>query len=202
MSAEGSDDRLCDTMMAVGAVPFYSNKHEPSIRSCTAHKPTFTSFGNPGVCLRHCWRKHACVHRPVTARCQGKLLSDLNLMVPETQRRLVEMVESSNQVPLIVARTSFQKGEEVLRVPEANWITLRTVKESDIGKLVDGYEPWLQLALLLVHERAKVESGSESRLATYLQTLPKKLVTPAFWNDEDLNSIIGTQLWESSITYR
>ena len=59
--------------------------------------------------------------------------------------------------------------------------------------------PRLQLALLLVAERAK---GADSAWAGYLASLPERPESPLFWTPEQLALLDGTQLQQSIEGYR
>ncbi|KAL3685483.1 hypothetical protein R1sor_003505 [Riccia sorocarpa] len=42
----------------------------------------------------------------------------------------------------LIAKRDLRKGEELLNVPKKNWITIETVRNSPIGKAVEGQRPW------------------------------------------------------------
>ena len=77
-----------------------------------------------------------------------------------------------------------------LRLGCSCWITPATVRASSIGPLLAGQQPWLQLALFLLHER----SQPASEWAAYLQSLPASPGSPVVWSDEELAELQGTQL--------
>ena len=60
-------------------------------------------------------------------------------------------------------------------------------------------EPWLALALFLLHERAK---GGASRWAAYLAALPADSGSPVQWGEEDLAELAGSQLLGTVQGYR
>jgi hypothetical protein len=66
---------------------------------------------------------------------------------------------------------------------------------------VGGLEPWVQLALLLIHERA---SGCRSDAwGAYVATMPGELLSPLFWTDDKLAELLGgTQAGEQAMGYR
>lgn len=105
--------------------------------------------------------------------------------------------------PVYVAAKDIAAGDQVLAVPDSAWITPATAQQSSIGKFIQGQEPWLQLALLLLAERA---AGSSSKLGPYLTALtgPSSVLmrSPLFWSEEELQLLQGTQLLESVRGYR
>ncbi|GMH34132.1 hypothetical protein BSKO_01966 [Bryopsis sp. KO-2023] len=101
-----------------------------------------------------------------------------------------------------VARRDFGAGEEILNVPQKTWITPATASASELGDSVAQLEPWLQVALLLIKERSKLESGEGSAFESYISSLPTELGSPVFWPESDLQGIEGTQLWQSCLGYR
>lgn len=155
--------------------------------------------------------QHRKVHRGIdqagVGSCRGKnstfcrAMAPATLLLPEGIKKEVEIVERDG-VQCLIAKETISAGEEVLRVPQTLWITPKMACESEMGSLIANLEPWLQLALLLVQERAKTESGQGSDLEAYISTLRKSLGSPAFWSAEALESIQGTQLWQSSEGYR
>jgi [ribulose-bisphosphate carboxylase]-lysine N-methyltransferase len=105
--------------------------------------------------------------------------------------------------PVYVAAKDIAAGDQVFAVPESAWITPATAQQSAIGKFIQSQEPWLQLALLLLAERA---AGSSSKLGPYLTGLtdPSSVLmrSPLFWSEEELQLLQGTQLLESVRGYK
>jgi hypothetical protein len=60
-------------------------------------------------------------------------------------------------------------------------------------------EPWLAIALFLLHERAK---GGASRWAAYLAALPADSGSPVQWEEADLAELAGSQLLGTVQGYR
>lgn len=60
-------------------------------------------------------------------------------------------------------------------------------------------EPWLAVALFLLHERAK---GPASRWAPYLAALPADAGSPVQWGEEDLQELQGSQALQTAMAYR
>lgn len=60
-------------------------------------------------------------------------------------------------------------------------------------------EPWLAVALFLLHERAK---GGASRWAPYLAALPADSGSPVQWGEEDLAELRGSQALQTAMAYR
>lgn len=101
--------------------------------------------------------------------------------------------------PLLIAAKDIGAGEAVVTVPEGNWLSSEAVKKSAIGPAVAGLEPWLQIALLLVHERF-VKPSQE--WGPYVSALPATPPSPLFWTAEQQAMLKGTQLMDSLMGYR
>ena len=119
--------------------------------------------------------------------------------------KLATSVSLADDRPLLVAARDVQPGEALFTVPEAAWLGAAAVAQSAaLGAKVAGFEPWLQLALLLMHERANSGgSGKKVVPAAYmaaLQAAPPE--SPLFWADGDLDELRGTQLLQSLYGYR
>ncbi|KAL2653570.1 hypothetical protein R1flu_021698 [Riccia fluitans] len=98
----------------------------------------------------------------------------------------------------LVAKRELRKGEELLAIPRKSWITVETVKQSPIGKAVEGQRPWVCLALFLLSERNNLNSPWKS----YLELLPAQLNSTLFWSDEELGELQGTQLLGSTLAFK
>jgi len=83
-------------------------------------------------------------------------------------------------------------------VPAGAWLTADAVARSPLGPLVAGLEPWLQLALFLLAERA----APRSPWRPYLDALPAACGAPLFWSDAELAELEGTQVLTSVRGYR
>ena len=90
------------------------------------------------------------------------------------------------------------RGQALVSVPASAWVTADTVQRSGIGALVEGLEPWLQLALFLLHESGQLASPWRA----YLDTLPSEGAAPLFWSDAELRELQGTQVLLSVRGYR
>lgn len=95
------------------------------------------------------------------------------------------------------AQRPVKQGEEVLNVPEAAWINLTAVQNSNLGPVTQGLKTWVAIGLLLIQE----SSNPSSKWRPYLDTLPKTLDSPLFWSDEELAELEGTQLLGSVVGY-
>ncbi len=104
----------------------------------------------------------------------------------------------TSSVPLLVAARDLGAGEALVTVPESQWLTPEVVRRSRLGQLVEGLEPWLQLALYLLAEKGS-PSGSAS---LFVDNAAPALGTPLFWSDEELEQLQGTQLLASTLAYR
>lgn len=91
----------------------------------------------------------------------------------------------------LVAARPVPKGEQLYSIPEAAWMSTKAVAASPIGPEVAGLQPWLQLALFLLHERAK---GGASEWAAYIAALPAAPDTPVLWSEGELAELQGSQL--------
>jgi [ribulose-bisphosphate carboxylase]/[fructose-bisphosphate aldolase]-lysine N-methyltransferase len=92
------------------------------------------------------------------------------------------------------------KGETLFSVPESAWITADVARAAPgIGPYIAGLEPWLAIALFLLHERAR---GAASPWAAYLASLPPTCDSPVTWKDAELEELRGTQLLSSVEAYR
>lgn len=117
--------------------------------------------------------------------------------------KLTTSVSVATDAPLLVAARDVPAGEALLTVPEASWLGAAAAGSSLIGAKVAGLEPWLQLALLLMHARAAGAGGGGSGIpAAYLAALPPALDSPLFWSDGDVDLLAGTQLLQSLYGYR
>jgi [ribulose-bisphosphate carboxylase]-lysine N-methyltransferase len=94
---------------------------------------------------------------------------------------------------LVTAR-EVARGETLFSIPEAAWITMDTVKDSPIGPLVAELEPWLALALFVLHERGSSSSSGASAVHAYIASLPADCDSPVVWSEEELALLAGTQL--------
>lgn len=97
----------------------------------------------------------------------------------------------------LLTQRPLNQGEEILNVPEAAWINLTTVRNSNLGQICEGLKTWVAIALFLIQE----SSNSSSKWRPYLDSLPKTLDSPLFWSDEELAELQGTQLLGSVVGY-
>jgi hypothetical protein len=107
--------------------------------------------------------------------------------------------------PLLVAARDVPAGEALLAVPDAAWVSPAAAARSPIGPKIAGLEPWLQLALLLLHERARGGGGGAGAGAVpgaYLSALPPAPDTPLFWDGDDVDALRGTQALQQLYGYR
>jgi hypothetical protein len=113
--------------------------------------------------------------------------------------KLATSASIATGAPLLVAARDVAAGEAVLTIPDAHWLSPAAVAKSAIGPKVANLEPWLQLALLLLHERAQ---GAKAVPAAALAALPAALDTPLFWSDDEVDMLRGTQLLQQVYGYR
>jgi hypothetical protein len=112
----------------------------------------------------------------------------------------------ASDAQVLVAATDVAAGEQLLALPDSAWLMPASAQQqAGIGSLVAGLEPWLQLALLLLSERAK-PAGSSS-LAPYLAAAAPgsgsaHLDSPLFWGEDELALLRGSQLLESVRGYK
>ncbi|KAK9918129.1 hypothetical protein WJX75_001458 [Coccomyxa subellipsoidea] len=98
---------------------------------------------------------------------------------------------------LVVSKPT-KKGQPLVAVPSSAWLTQQVVRSSSIGSLVQDLEPWLQIALFLLHERSKPDAAWQG----YLDSIPAQPDVPLFWSEEELSQLEGTQLLSSVQGYR
>lgn len=101
--------------------------------------------------------------------------------------------------PVLAAARDLPAGDAVLSVPDAAWLSVEVVKASAIGPFVAELEPWVQLALFLIHVR---HAGGRADCAALVAALPAALDTPLLWTDDELALLSGTQLLQSASSYR
>jgi [ribulose-bisphosphate carboxylase]-lysine N-methyltransferase len=128
---------------------------------------------------------------------------------------------------LLVAARDAAPGDVLLSFPEQQgasssflWLTpaaaraalLSRAKASDAAAAaaaLDALEPWLQIAVFLVAERAHVLSGgaadsanTNTEFSTYVSSLPEELDTPLAWSEAELAELEGTQVLATALSYR
>ena len=102
--------------------------------------------------------------------------------------------------PLLATAKKLPRGSPALSVPEAAWIDAAAVDASPLGEATRGLEPWLRLALLLLHARSP--EGVSSPFAPYAAALPSEPDAPVFWSDAELELLAGTQVGDAVEGYR
>ncbi|KAF5833208.1 Rubisco large subunit N-methyltransferase [Dunaliella salina] len=100
---------------------------------------------------------------------------------------------------ILVAAKDVGAGEALLALPDSQWLTPQAASKSAIGPYVQDLEPWVQVALLLIHERFV---SSSPAWAPYVSSLPATPTSPLFWSEENLGMLQGTQLMENLQAYR
>lgn len=143
---------------------------------------------------------------PRTAHCRAVRAADMLqglLSWAESNKIATDKVTTSislaTDAPLLVAARDIPAGEAILVVPDAHWVSTTTASKSPISQKIAGLEPWLQLALLLLHERA-TRAGAAP--AQFVASLPATLDTPLFWADDEIDMLQGTQLLQQLYGYR
>jgi len=114
--------------------------------------------------------------------------------------KIATSLSIATNAPLLVAARDISAGDAVLTIPDAHWLNPAAVAKSPIAGKVADLEPWLQLALLLLHERAC--GGSGAAQGAYLSALPESLDTPLLWSDDEIDMLQGTQLLQQVYGYR
>jgi len=112
--------------------------------------------------------------------------------------KLTTTIGLASGQPLLVAAKDISAGEVIFSVPESTWLSPNAVQQSSIGKSVDGFEPWLQLSLFLLAEKANPTGTWKG----YMDTLPAVLDSPLFWSEDELAMVRGTQLLENVSAYK
>jgi hypothetical protein len=114
--------------------------------------------------------------------------------------KLTTSTSIATGAPLLVAARDIPAGDAVLAVPDSAWISAAAAARSPIGPKVAGLDPWLQLALLLLHARAA--AGGAAVPPAYLASLPPAPDTPLFWGSDDVDLLRGTQALQQLYGYR
>lgn len=90
---------------------------------------------------------------------------------------------------LITCKT-LNGGDLVISVPEEMLITTKTAEQSEIGKqllkLHVKLNPLLVLCVFILHEKHR---GKKSFWSPYISTLPRSFNTPAYFSEEELNTL-------------
>ncbi|KAJ9508943.1 hypothetical protein QJQ45_028268 [Haematococcus lacustris] len=102
---------------------------------------------------------------------------------------------------ILVAAKDIGSGEAVLSISDSAWLGLDAIKRSSIGAAVQGLEPWLQIALLLIQQRFGQPASAE--WSWYVSSLPATPnSSPLFWRDEQQAMLQGSQALENMEGYR
>ncbi|KAJ9510391.1 hypothetical protein QJQ45_015861 [Haematococcus lacustris] len=102
---------------------------------------------------------------------------------------------------ILVAAKDIGSGEAVLSISDSAWLGLDAIKRSSIGAAVQGLEPWLQIALLLIQQRFGQPASAE--WSWYVSSLPATPnSSPLFWTDEQQAMLQGSQALENMEGYR
>lgn len=100
----------------------------------------------------------------------------------------------------LMACKKLTSGDLVISVPEEMLITAKTAEQSDIGKQLTQLhvrlKPLLMLCVFILYENHR---GKSSFWHPYISTLPKSFNTPAYFNEEELNTL-PSSLREQCIT--
>lgn len=152
-------------------------------------------------------RQHAVIEARRRCICSAQAQAELETLPPLSawveQRGLPlkklnvrpEIVEGD--LSLVVSKPT-KKGQPLVAVPSSAWLTQQVVRSSSIGSLVQDLEPWLQIALFLLHERSKPDAAWQG----FLDSIPAQPDVPLFWSEEELSQLEGTQLLSSVQGYR
>ena len=104
---------------------------------------------------------------------------------------------------MLVADKDISNGEIIFSVPDSIWISPAAVaKRSASGKAASELEPWLQITLALMAEKAAGGKGGSEDWSAYLGSAPSVLDSPLFWSDEQLGMLQGTQLLQNLLGYK
>lgn len=102
--------------------------------------------------------------------------------------------------PILVAAKDIGAGQTIFSVPDSTWLGADAVRRSSapIAKAIAGLEPWLQAALLLVHERFV----AKGEWADFVASLPSTPGSPLFWSEAQLEGLRGSQVLQDLQGYR
>eukprot|EP00878_Enallax_costatus_P013966 GHUV01014605.1.p1 GENE.GHUV01014605.1~~GHUV01014605.1.p1 ORF type:complete len:347 (+),score=91.08 GHUV01014605.1:276-1316(+) len=150
---------------------------------------------NPGKRQRF---SHACCRAVQAADAQlTQILSWATTNSVQTDKVTVAQ-DLATDASVIVAAKDIAAGDAIISVPDSSWLGAAAAQQSSIGRYIASLEPWLQLALVLLAERA----APGSRLRSYISSLPSQLDSPVFWSEKELQLLQGTQLLESVMGYK
>ena len=115
----------------------------------------------------------------------------------------VEVGETSQGLPCLVARRAVKPGEVLMQVPEKAWVTPGvTVLASPMGPAVSDLEPWVQLVLWMVW----AEEENDGALHPYCSSLPPRCsstLSPLFWTEDEAAALLeGSQCLDLVTSYR
>jgi hypothetical protein len=177
-------------------------------RSPLVGQRRFAASSATAVTSRSCIQQRAATHICRASAVQSSPYLQQLINWAGSNKAVVDKVSTADDIAtdqrVLVAAKDIAAGEQVLAVPDSAWITPATAQQSSIGKYIQGLEPWLQLALLLLSERA--QPGGSSRMGPYLAAAADSssmvMRSPLFWSEEELLLLQGTQLLESVRGYK
>eukprot|EP00879_Flechtneria_rotunda_P027161 GHRR01029036.1.p1 GENE.GHRR01029036.1~~GHRR01029036.1.p1 ORF type:complete len:413 (+),score=108.05 GHRR01029036.1:175-1413(+) len=157
-----------------------------------------------GACQLH--QRHLGHRRRLSPTCHAVQVADpcIGQLISwaSSNKVSVEKLQVANDLAtdtaVLVAAREMSSGDAILSVPDTAWVTPGLAQSSAIGKHIAQLEPWLQLALLLLVEKA----NPGSKLQQYISSLPSQPNSPLFWSDDELQLLQGTQLLESILGYK
>jgi [ribulose-bisphosphate carboxylase]-lysine N-methyltransferase len=118
---------------------------------------------------------------------------------------------------LLVAARDAAPGDALLSLAEQSqqplWLTPAAARAALVAgakdpaaatAAVDALEPWLQIAVFLIAERARLLAGGapSSPFSAYVASLPEELDTPLAWSEAELAELEGTQVLATALSYR
>ncbi|MEW5304886.1 MAG: hypothetical protein WDW36_007463 [Sanguina aurantia] len=147
-------------------------------------------------------RRWVCHAAPASSVAAAPLASVHQWLQGKADLSGVNVVDSleATSSSMLVASKDFKQGDSIISVPDSAWFTPAALRTSNslVGPHIADLEPWVQLTLLLIAERAK---GSSSAWHSYVGG-NSAAETPLLWEDSELSGLEGTQLLEQVIAYR
>ena len=172
-------------------------KGAPSISGVAARATKAVSCRRPSYLRRRSLKSRTSCRATSTSVSRSQ--NSIQSWADQQEKQLQNCrLSSSKDTPVLLTATSAQPGQCLLNVPDSSWISLQVVANSPIGDSVASLEPWLQLALFILHGL----SQRDSDWSQYVLSLPTSLDVPLLWNEDELDLLEGTQLLSTVQGYR
>eukprot|EP00741_Cyanophora_paradoxa_P024482 tig00022075_g23639.t1 len=107
-------------------------------------------------------------------------------------------VGSEEGVRGLFATQDIGKGQRILELPERLLINEDTVRASVLSPLLDDFDERVALAVFILHERQRRDSVWQP----YIASLPRRIGSPLFWEDEELELLRGSRAYGDALQLR